>query len=51
MLPLHTVTSALLTNNKYVNLIVFFSLILCPGQLARILTNPTNPEVNDHVSL
>jgi hypothetical protein len=23
----------------------------CPGQLARISTNPTSPEVNDHVSL
>jgi len=23
----------------------------CPGQLARTSTNPTGPEVNDHVSL
>ena len=32
-------------------LIFFFSLTWCPGQLARILTNPTDPEVNDHVNL
>jgi len=31
----------------------FFFLVLrgCPGQLARTSTNPTGPEVNDHVSL
>jgi hypothetical protein len=29
----------------------FFLLRGCPGQLARTSTNPTGPEVNDHVSL
>jgi len=28
----------------------FFSLTWVFGQLARTLTNPTGPEVNDHVS-
>jgi len=29
----------------------FFDYRGCPGQLARTSTNPTGPEVNDHVSL
>jgi len=29
----------------------FFFYRGCPGQLARTSTNPTGPEVNDHVSL
>jgi len=29
----------------------FFYFRGCPGQLARTSTNPTGPEVNDHVSL
>ena len=29
----------------------FFSLIGCPCQFVRISTNPTNPEINNHVNL
>jgi hypothetical protein len=29
----------------------FFNQHECPDQLARTLTNPTSPEINDHVNL
>jgi hypothetical protein len=35
----------------YFYLFFFFDYRGCPGQLARTSTNPTGPEVNDHVSL
>jgi hypothetical protein len=35
----------------FINIKFFFNQCECPGQLACTLTNPTGPEVNDHVSL
>jgi hypothetical protein len=37
--------------NKNMMLGIFLVVRGCPGQFARISTNPTGPEVNDHVSL
>ena len=36
---------------KYHNFFYYYYYHGCPGQLVRTSTNPTGPEVNDHVSL